>query len=170
MDILKNDCEITAYVDGACWNNGQKSAKGGWAFVICFEKNKEIHSSGYIEPTTNQRMELTALIKALEEIKAKFQNTEKTITILSDSEYVVKGVNDWMFNWEKKGWQRTRKKSRGDLKNLDLWKRAYELVKDLRPVVKWIKGHNGNEYNELCDALATTSIQMQEHYYKMIRK
>ena len=169
-DFLDN-YEIIGYADGACRENGSINSKGGWAFVIRFDNNsKEIHSAGYSGTTTNQRMEMTAVIKILEEIEKRWKDRKVSAIIFSDSKYVVNGSTKWMFDWEKKGWQRTAKKNcRGDLKNLDLWKIMFHLVTKIQPNICWIKGHSGQKYNELCDDLATTAIAACSDYYKAIR-
>jgi ribonuclease HI len=170
---MRNINKIIVYTDGACRNNGSKSSKGGWSFVILFDNNKkEIHAAGYSEMTTNQRMELTATIKALEEIRTRWSNSNIPVVILSDSQYVVKGASNWMFKWEQKGWKKLNKsnsKSRGEVVNLDLWKKMFELVNEIHPSFEWIKGHAGYKYNELCDDLATVAVDMRSDYYKTIR-
>jgi ribonuclease HI len=180
MDIPKK-YEIAVYVDGACWNNGFKNSKGGWSFVIQFDGNrKEIHAAGYVETTTNQRMELTAIIKALEEIQKRWTDTNQSVLLFSDSQYVVKGSNLWMFSWEKNGWKRgkstgknekkEKKTSSSEISNLDLWKKVFVLVNEIKPEIRWIKGHSGNPYNELCDDLAGTAIKTKSDYYNLVRK
>jgi ribonuclease HI len=169
MDDISCGFEINVYVDGACSNNGKENSKGGWAFIIRFDSNKkEIRAAGYAEITTNQRMELTATIKALEEIKARWPNHNASIIILSDSQYVVNGSTDWMFKWERNGWKKVNNNS-PEVANLDLWKRMFELINEIRPILKWIRGHSGHEYNELCDNLATTAVTTQSDYYKVTR-
>jgi ribonuclease HI len=175
MNNFYNNFKIIAYADGACHNNGFKNSRGGWAFVIRFDDNKkEIHSAGYAEMTTNQRMELTAAIKLLEEIKTRWPNLNIPAIILSDSQYVVKGSTEWMFNWERKGWKRNNSRNgqegrSAQVINLDLWKKMFELVNEIHPTIRWIKGHAGYEYNELCDALATSAVETQSDYYKIVR-
>ncbi|MDR1148359.1 MAG: ribonuclease HI [Spirochaetaceae bacterium] len=172
MGNFYDNFNIIAYADGACKNNGAKDSKGGWAFVIWFDGNKkEIHSAGYSEMTTNQRMELTAVIKVLEEIKIRWPDSGVPVIILSDSQYVVKGASDWMFNWERKGWKRSNNPNSksGVVSNLDLWKKMFSLVKEIHPVFSWIKGHAGYKYNELCDDLAGAAIDTQSDYYKVFK-
>ena len=168
---MNNLYKIIAYADGACSNNGKRNSKGGWAFIIRFDDNKkEIHSAGYSEMTTNQRMELLAMIKVLEEIKQRWPNLTEDIIVKSDSQYVVNGSNDWMFKWEKNGWKRSVGKNKlAEVVNLDLWKKIYELVNDLHPTIRWIKGHAGHKYNELCDNLASAAVEAQSDYYKIVR-
>lgn len=134
---------LTYYTDGGCDPN---PGRGAWAFV-CLENNQT--GTGHDGETTNNRMEMMSVIQAAEH---GFKQDCTNIYITSDSKYVVKGFNEWMYGWEKNGW-----KKRGDgnrmveVKNVDLWKRLYEF----RHVVKlrWVKGHNGDHYNEMCDTL-----------------
>lgn len=155
--------EVTIYTDGACEPN---PGPGGWGAIFLFEgRNNKVHErilSGGERDTTNNRMEMMAVIKALEAL-----NRACDVTIVSDSQYVVKGVGNWnegqpitptgwMVGWEKKGWRR----SDGPLKNTDLWKELHRLVREQISVqMKWVKGHAGNEYNERCDVLALEERQ-----------
>jgi ribonuclease HI len=172
-NIMAELDKIIAYTDGACSSNGARDSKGGWAFVIRFDGNKkEIHAAGYVKVTTSQRMELTAAIKVLEEMKTRWPDSVVPVTVLSDSQYVVKGASDWMFNWEKRGWKRSNKpgsKSGREVSNLDLWKKLFVLVEEIHPVFRWVKGHSNCKYNELCDDLAGTAIDTQSDYYKVFR-
>jgi len=171
--------KLFAYADGACHGNGSANARGGWAFIIQFDnKTKEIHAAGYVKNTTNQRMEMLAVIKILEEIKVRWANLSLPIIIFSDSKYVVKGATDWMFKWERKGWTRQYRRindkgnNRPDavkVANLDLWKKMFGLVNEIKPVIQWVKGHSGNKYNELCNDLASTAINVQSDCFKIIR-
>ena len=137
---------IKIYTDGACTGN---PGPGGWAAVILFEnKKKEIF--GGEKSTTNNRMELTAAIKALEyfvELKKK----ESSLKIFTDSNYVKDGITIWIHKWEKNNWKTSDKK---DVKNIDLWKKLEELAKHEKIEWNWIKGHSGDPYNELADKLA----------------
>lgn len=170
MNNIFDNFKIVVYADGACLNNGSKKAKGGWAFVIRFDNGKkEIHSAGYSEMTTNNRMELTSVIKAMEGIKQKWSDPGISIIIFSDSQYVIKGASDWMLKWEKYGWKRNKKEKVSTLLNLDLWKKMFELVNEIHPSFRWIKGHAGDKYNELCDSLASVAIELQSDYHKIVR-
>ena len=134
------------YIDGACVGN---PGPGGWAAIILLEnKKKEIF--GGEKSTTNNRMELTAAIKALEyfvELKKK----ESSLKIFTDSNYVKDGITIWIHKWEKNNWKTSDKK---DVKNIDLWKKLKELTKNEKIEWNWIKGHSGDPYNELADKLA----------------
>ena len=137
---------IKIYIDGACVGN---PGPGGWAAIIILEnKKKEIF--GGEKSTTNNRMELTAAIKALEyfvELKKK----ESSLKIFTDSNYVKDGITIWIHKWKKNNWKTSDKK---DVKNIDLWKKLEELAKHEKIEWNWIKGHSGDPYNELADKLA----------------
>ena len=165
MNNLKN-AKIIAYSDGSCKNNGTDYAKGSWAYIIKYD-NIEIHSAGYEGYTTNQRMEMLAVINILKEIRKRWKNQSLFIEIFSDSKYVVNGTNNWMFKWERNNWKRSKE---SEVKNLDLWKQLFSLVNEMKPKICWIKGHSGNTYNELCDDISNNAVIFKADYYKLIRK
>ena len=141
--------EIKIYTDGACVGN---PGPGGWAAIILDENGRKELFGGE-KLTTNNRMELTAAIKALEyctQQEAK-QPSLKHIKIFTDSTYVKDGITIWINNWEKNNWKTSDKKN---VKNVDLWKRLKELVKSNQVEWKWIKGHSENPMNDLADKLA----------------
>ena len=140
---------ITIYTDGACTGN---PGPGGWAAVILFEENKKEISGGE-KLTTNNRMELTAAIKALEYCKAQeeSQPSVKQIQIYTDSVYVKEGITVWINNWKKNNWKTSDKKN---VKNVDLWKKLKDLIKSYQIEWCWIKGHSENPMNDLADKLA----------------
>ena len=128
---------LKIYTDGSCpYNPG----KGGWAFVI---PKMNIRRGGHSKKTTNNIMELTAIIRAMEWCIENGYSAR----IYSDSQYCVKGINQWMQKWAKAGWKKPRK-------NREMWQHIYELDKQFQGSVKWIKGHDGNKYNEQADLLA----------------
>ena len=141
--------EIKIYTDGACVGN---PGPGGWAAVIVTDKgNKEIFGGEKL--TTNNRMELTATIKALEycfEKEGKLPSL-KQIEIYTDSVYVKDGITVWINAWEKNNWKTADKKN---VKNIDLWKKLRELTKTVRVDWNWIKGHSKDPMNDLADELA----------------
>jgi len=141
--------EIKIYTDGACVGN---PGPGGWAAVILFENKKEELFGGE-KLTTNNRMELTAAIKALEYCNAQEgkQPSLKQINIYTDSNYVKEGITVWINNWEKNNWKTSDKKN---VKNVDLWKKLKELIKSNQIQWYWIKGHSENPMNDLADKLA----------------
>lgn len=127
------------YTDGGCWPN---PGPGGWAFIL--EDNvgrNTLKRSGCDLDTTNNRMELTAVIEGLNDVP-----DGATVNLHSDSEYVVKGVNYWRHGWKKKGWK--------GVKNDDLWRQVDALVDVLRVTAFWVRGHSGHSQNEACDRMA----------------
>ena len=137
------------YTDGACIGN---PGPGGWAAIILTEKDrKEIFGGEKL--TTNNRMELTAAIKALEYC-TKNEGTQlslKKIVIYTDSIYVKEGITVWINNWKKNNWKTADKKN---VKNVDLWKKLKELAEAERVEWNWIKGHSKDPMNDLADELA----------------
>lgn len=136
--------EITIYTDGAAKGN---PGPGGYGAVLLSGKFKKEISAGFAK-TTNNRMELLAVIVALESIK----NDGASVTVYSDSKYVVDAVEkSWLFTWEKKGYK--------DKKNPDLWQRFLKVYRKHEVRFVWVKGHAGNPYNERCDALAVKAAE-----------
>ena len=133
--------EINLYTDGACSGN---PGPGGWAFILEY-KNVQKEMSGAEKFTTNNKMELLAVIEGLKVIKEPC-----IINLYSDSQYVIKSINEWLSGWIAKGW----KNSSGEVKNKELWQLYVELAK--QHVIKgiWVKAHNGHILNERCDTLA----------------
>ena len=144
MEIHKNILDkIYIYTDGSSRGN---PGPGGYGVVMKFKDKVKELSQGYIH-TTNNRMELLAIIVALEAIK----NTKYRIEVYSDSKYVVDSISKgWVFNWDKK-------KNFGGKKNEDLWRRYLNIHNNFNINFNWVKGHNGHEENERCDVLATTA-------------
>jgi len=140
--------EFEIYTDGACIGNGQVENIGGWSFV-CIERGELFfHSVGVFKNTTNNIQELTGVLNAL---RCCIEYKLTDFTIFSDSQYVVKGFNDWMTNWQKKNWKIN---SNQKVKNLSLWKELFEIKQQFDSVdLRWVKGHNGNQWNELADQL-----------------
>ncbi len=142
--------KLDIYTDGACSGN---PGKGGWAAVLVYNgMEKEI--SGGEKQTTNNRMELTAVIKALQLLKEPCE-----VDIITDSKYVCDAVNKgWVYGWKKNNWVKSDKKP---ALNSDLWKQLLEQLEIHKVQFNWIKGHNGHQYNERCDKLAVSE------YYKL---
>jgi len=140
---------IKVYTDGACVGN---PGPGGWAAVIIFNEKKEEIFGGE-KLTTNNRMELTAAIKALEFFSKKEgkQPSLNHIKIYTDSIYLKEGITTWINSWEKNNWKTSDKKN---VKNVDLWKKLKELVKSYEIEWCWIKGHSDDPMNDLADKLA----------------
>ena len=141
--------EIKIYTDGACAGN---PGPGGWSAIILEETGKKELFGGE-KLTTNNRMELTAAINALEYCNKQEgkQPSLKQIKIFTDSNYVKEGMTVWIENWEKNNWKTADKKN---VKNVDLWKKLKDLVKSKQIEWCWIKGHSGNLMNDLADKLA----------------
>lgn len=140
--------EVEIYTDGACSGN---PGKGGWGVILIY-KGIEKELSGYEELTTNNRMELKAVIEGLKALKEPC-----SVKLYSDSAYVINAFqNGWIDEWKKNGWTRGQKKE--ELKNADLWQELDSLIQKHR--IQWIKvkGHSDNEYNNRCDKLATGEI------------
>jgi ribonuclease HI len=141
--------EIKIYTDGACAGN---PGPGGWAAIILKENEKKELFGGE-KLTTNNRMELTAAIKALEYCnnQEQKQGSLKNIKIFTDSTYVKDGITVWINNWEKNNWKTSDKKN---VKNVDLWKRLKELTQSNQVEWLWVKGHSKDMMNDLADELA----------------
>jgi len=139
--------QIRIYTDGACRGN---PGPGGWGAVLMHgDKIKKLYGG---EPeTTNNRMELTAVIKALECIKGN----KWPLEITSDSKYVLQGITEWIEGWKRKGWRNASKKP---VMNVDLWQRLDELVQPFEITWHWVKGHSGHPENEMADQLANQGI------------
>ena len=138
---------ITIYTDGSCLNN---PGNGGWAAIINI--NDEIKKiSGSVKDTTNNKMELMAPIKALQEIKEK-----QPIEIYTDSQYVRLGITDWVHKWIKNNWQTSKKEP---VKNKELWVQLYELTISFDVKWIWVKAHTGNILNEEVDLLAKQAAE-----------
>ena len=137
---------VEIYTDGACRGN---PGPGGWGALLIYGKHRKRLYGGMIE-TTNNRMELTAAIEALNALKGKRQ-----VVLHTDSKYVKDGVESWMSNWKARGWKTAKKKP---VKNQDLWQALDEAVCRHDLVWKWVKGHTGNPGNEEADALANRGI------------
>lgn len=135
--------EVELYTDGACRGN---PGKGGWGAILVYGKFEKEMSGGERE-TTNNRMELLAAISGLEALKEPC-----CVKLYSDSKYLVDAYNQgWVFSWQKSGWKRGKE----PLKNPDLWERLFSLTQIHDVTFIWVKGHNGHDYNERCDTLAT---------------
>ena len=141
--------EIKIYTDGACIGN---PGLGGWAAII-LEENEKKELFGGEKLTTNNRMELTAAIKALEYCnnQEQKQRSLKNLKIFTDSTYVKEGITVWINNWQKNNWKTSDKKN---VKNVDLWKKLKELVKFKQIEWCWVKGHSNDPMNDLADKLA----------------
>lgn len=146
MNTSSNNNIVEIYADGACKGN---PGPGGWGAILMFaDKEKPLYGGETL--TTNNRMELTAVIRALEALKRPCD-----IKIYTDSSYVQKGITEWVHNWKLRNWRTADKKP---VKNDDLWKRLDSLVQTHNIEWIWVKGHAGNIGNERADALANQGV------------
>lgn len=138
--------KIHIYTDGACKGN---PGPGGWgALMVYKETEKELF--GGEQDTTNNRMEMTAAIKGLEQLTRPCE-----VVLTTDSQYLRKGITEWITNWKKRGWKTAAKKP---VKNVDLWKQLDELSNKHNITWNWVKGHSGHPENERADELANKGI------------
>lgn len=142
---------VELYTDGACSGN---PGPGGWAFLLRHPKTgKAIERNGGQTDTTNNRMELTGVIEGLTAL-----TRPSTVELYSDSQYVLKGLNEWMAGWKRKGWKTASKQP---VKNMDLWKQLDVLSKEHTIHFHWVKGHAGHAENERVDDLAVEARDAQ---------
>ncbi len=134
--------KIRLYSDGSSLGN---PGAGGWGTILKYKDNiKEL--SGGDPYTTNNIMELTGVVEGLKVLKEPCE-----VEVISDSKYVVQGINEWLSNWEKNNW---RTASKSPVKNLELWQEYLEVSKKHKITATWVKGHAGHIENERCDTLA----------------
>lgn len=143
---------LEMYTDGACSGN---PGPGGWAWVLVLDDDVLAQNSGFEKNTTNNRMELLAVIYGLEHCKQNPQK-EKTLHVFTDSSYVQQGISTWIHNWKKNGWKTANKKP---VKNQDLWQRLDNLQENFSIEWHWVKGHANNKFNNLCDKLAVNAYK-----------
>ncbi len=143
---------IEVYTDGGCSGN---PGPGAWAYIVngC---GKVFKNSGYSEMTTNNRMELLAVIEALKAVKIVKEYCNDRVKVFTDSEYVRKGITEWIKKWETNGWLNSKKKP---VKNSDLWRELKDLSDNVKPLWEWVRGHSGNKLNEECDRLVGNMIK-----------
>jgi ribonuclease HI len=149
---------IEIFTDGSSLGN---PGPGGWGTVIIANGKFLGQFGGYESHTTNNRMELMAVIGALKYINEEHKNEE--IIIHADSAYVLGGVTSWIANWEKNGWRTANKK---EVMNQDLWKELIALIRVFDGKLKWqkVKGHSGHVYNDRADEVATGFASLQQKY------
>lgn len=141
---------VEIYTDGACKGN---PGPGGWGVVMRYrDKEKELY--GGEAHTTNNRMELLAVIRALGMLTRRVP-----VRITTDSQYVKKGITEWIVNWKRNGWRTAAKKP---VKNSDLWQQLDQLAAANDVTWAWVKGHNGHPDNERADMLANRGIEAQQ--------
>ena len=144
--------EVQLFTDGACSGN---PGPGGWAFILRHPgSGKEIERSGGERETTNNRMELTAVVRGLEALQRPSH-----VELLTDSVYVGKGLSEWMAKWKANGWRRREGQRWAEVKNEDLWRRLDELIARHELRYTRVAGHSGHPENDRCDELAVAAYQ-----------
>ncbi len=146
------DPEVLLYTDGGCSGN---PGPGGWAFILKHPASgKKLERSGSERETTNNRMELTAVIRGLEALKRSSR-----VEVFTDSVYVGKGFSEWMPKWKANGWRRREKGRLAEVKNVDLWQKLDELLAKHKVTFTHVRGHSGHSENDRCDELAVAAYQ-----------
>jgi ribonuclease HI len=140
---------VDIFTDGACSGN---PGPGGWGAILRSD-GREKEMFGYAPETTNNRMELTAVIEALRALKRPL-----TVAVHTDSQYVQKGITEWIHGWKRRGWRTADKQP---VKNEDLWRQLDALAAEHRISWHWVKGHAGHAENERADALARQGIALK---------
>ena len=139
---------VRIYTDGACKGN---PGPGGWGALLKVGADEKELFGGELN-TTNNRMELTAVIRALESLNP----SPCDVAVYTDSQYVQKGISEWLHDWKRRGWRTADKKP---VKNLDLWRELDRLASEHRIAWHWVKGHAGHPENERADALANRGVE-----------
>jgi ribonuclease HI len=134
--------EIVIYIDGACSGN---PGPGGWGFFMSYNGSTKEEYGSEVN-TTNNRMEITAAIKAIQAVKKKY-----SLTIYTDSTYLKNGITKWIHGWIKHNW---KKDSKDPIKNVDLWEKLWEIISEHSIDWRWVKGHSGDFGNDKADYLA----------------
>jgi ribonuclease HI len=141
-----------AYTDGACAPSNP--GPSGWgAVLVAPDGSTESDHFGFIGPGTNQIAELTAAIEGLSLVPAG-----DAVELVSDSQYVLKGISEWRAGWERKGWRNAKGEP---VANLALWKQLFALADARKVKTRWVRGHNGDPYNERADALANQALRLR---------
>jgi ribonuclease HI len=143
------------YTDGGAAPN---PGPGGWAFVLMTPQNERQEAFGGEADSTNNRMELTAVIRGFEAALAHATTEKPVIELVADSKYVLQGIEEWMAGWKARGWMKAGKPAKPVL-NVMLWKELDALVSQLDLTCTWVRGHTGHVENERCDALVKDGIR-----------
>lgn len=146
MSVKSENASVEIFCDGAC--SGNPGPGGYGAILRCGGNEKEI--SGRAPDTTNNRMEMTAAIEALRQLTRPCR-----VSITTDSQYVVKGMTEWIEGWQRKGWKNSKKEA---VLNRDLWESLLEQSQQHTIDWKWVRGHDGHPENERCDQLARDAL------------
>ncbi len=150
MDYYRIMDKVDIFTDGGCSGN---PGPGGWAYVMLSDGRLMSYSSGGEAQTTNNRMELTAVIHAIED--ASLLGVSE-ISISTDSQYVKNGITTWIVSWKRNGWKTA---SKDPVKNRELWEHLDELNNSHKIRWAWVKGHAGIKYNEMCDSLVRKEME-----------
>jgi ribonuclease HI len=143
---------VELYTDGGCIGN---PGPGGWAYILKYPADGQVtEASGGEDRTTNNRMEITAVIRGLEALEKPSR-----VHLVGDSEYVLKGISEWLPGWKRRGWRKADKKP---VLNADLWQRIDELIHKHVVTVEWTRGHAGHAENERCDELANAEAMRRK--------
>ncbi|MDR0315994.1 MAG: ribonuclease HI [Treponema sp.] len=155
---------LKIYTDGGCLGN---PGPGGWAYTMVQTEavpNGDTivaEDKGAEQNTTNNRMELTAVISALKALKMRNRGSTsgcpRQLRVYTDSQYVQKGITEWIITWKRNSWRTSDKKP---VKNQDLWMELDALAAELSPGWEWVRGHAGNEFNERCDRMTQEAIAL----------
>jgi ribonuclease HI len=148
--LSKSKKQITIYTDGSCLGN---PGPGGWAALLQYNGHEKLISGGDAD-STNNRMEMTAVIKALESLRQSCD-----IALYTDSKYVMDGATRWLANWRTNGWRNSQKKA---VKNADLWQQLDQLCQNHQIDWHWVKAHTGHEFNERVDDEARQQAEKRQ--------
>jgi ribonuclease HI len=149
---MTNQIEVELFTDGACSGN---PGPGGWAFVMHhISTGKVLERSGADIETTNNQMELKAVIEGLKALKRSTR-----LKVVTDSAYVVNGITGWIVNWKRRGWRRKTSTGWAPVKNVGLWKELDQLLEQHSAIFQHVKGHSGHPENERCDELAVQAYK-----------
>ena len=143
---------VEIWADGGCQGN---PGPGAWAFVLEADGTR-VQRSGFERATTNNRMELVAVTEALRETAGRPDLAGAGITVTTDSQYVQKGITQWIHSWVRNGW---RTSGKAPVKNVDLWTALWELSRGMRVRWEWVMGHAGHEMNEACHSMVEQAIR-----------
>lgn len=152
MSQTEPDRKVILYTDGACSGN---PGPGGWAYILRDVKTgKTKEGSGGDHDTTNNRMEMQAVIEGLKALKRPVG-----VKIVSDSKYVIQGITEWMPNWKRRGWKRKEGNTLKPVLNVERWQELDRLIQKHQCEFKYVRGHSGHPENERCDKLAVAAYQ-----------
>ena len=146
--------DVILYTDGACSGN---PGPGGWAAILEHPATNTVKKlSGGEVNTTNNRMEMSAVIQGLQALKSE---KPLRVHLVSDSEYVIKGLTEWIAGWIKNNWRRGKKAGAPPVKNVDLWQTLHALAQEHTMSYEYVRGHTGHPENEECDRMAVAAIE-----------